>query len=96
MEVIMTPEKIIAVVSRYEEFLLSQKIPKIRIDMLRKGPFTPPELLAHAHYLIDGIRGYVIEEGRWGKTNRHLASIQMALWGAGVYSLDEIMNHNRL
>lgn len=90
----MTPQRICAVVSHYEEFLNDLSVPKNRISIDRKGPFPESELLSHAHFLIDGVKQFALEEEKIGKANRHLASVQMILWFTGKFSLSELMEHN--
>ena len=53
------------------------------------------EMLAHAHYLLDGIEVYARMRDKKGKTGRHLGSVQTLLWVAGWYTLGEIMEHNK-
>lgn len=92
----MDPQKVIDVVSMYEEELKKQGIPKGRIDPKKTfKEATYDEILAHAHYLIDGVKKYALNPGQEGKTGRHLASVQMCLSFAGWYTLEELMNHNR-
>jgi hypothetical protein len=92
----MDPQKVISVVSMYEEELKKQGVPKKRINPEKTfREATYDEILAHTHYLIDGVKEYAMTPGKEGKTGRHLASIQMCLSFAGWYTLEELMNHNR-
>lgn len=52
-------------------------------------------MLAHAHYLLDGIKEYVGDSEKWDKANRHFVSVQMLLWQNGWYALIDLTNHNR-
>ncbi len=92
----MTPEKIISVVEMYEKRLAQAGIPKTRMDPKRTfGSLTSEERLAHAHYLCDGVRTAAYAPGKFGKANRHLASVQLCLSFADWYTLEELMGHNR-
>jgi hypothetical protein len=91
----MTTEKIISVVGMYEQQFRQRNIPKIRMNTSRTlGSLTSEERLAHAHFLIDGIRINVGNSKRLGKVNRHLASVQMILSFENWYTLEELMSHN--
>ena len=91
----MDSEKIISVVGMYEEKLREGGIPKIRMDPTRTfASLSEKEMLAHAHFLIDGVKESA-KEGKLGKMNRHLSAIQMCLSFAGWYTLEDLMNHNR-
>ena len=53
----MTPEKIIEVLKRYEAILIRFGIPKIRMEEKSAyGSLSAKELLAHVHFLCDGVR----------------------------------------
>jgi len=92
----MTPEKIISVVKMYERLLLEAGVPKVRMNPKRTfASCSKEELLAHAHYLTDGIKEYAKDPARQRKTGSHLTAIQMCLSFAGWYTLEDIMNHNR-
>lgn len=92
----MTPEKICEVVALYRKLLQEMHIPKQRMDLARTlKSLSERERLAHAHHLLDGIEVYAHQPGKEGKTGRHLASVQMILSFAGVYTLEELMDHNR-
>ncbi len=93
--VAMTPAAVLEVVSSYEAVLSVFPISPARVDTTSPGPFSVKELIAHAKYLLPGIREFATQEGKWGKTNRHLASVQMFLLMAGIFSLEDVMNHNR-
>lgn len=90
----MTTEKILQVVALYRErFKREDIIPK---RMNEKAFFSSErEMLEHAHFLLDGIVDYATQPGKQGKTGRHLGSVQMLLWVARWYTLEELKNHNR-
>jgi hypothetical protein len=92
----MTPDKIISLIERYEEELAALGIPPRRIDPSRTFASLDREgCLAHARYLCDGAKGYASDPERIGKANRHLTAIQMCLSFAGLYTLEDLMGHNR-
>ncbi len=91
----MTPEKIISLIEMYETLLKKRGVRKIRMDENRAfGSLKYHERLSHAHFLCDGVKEF-IKDSKISKANRHLASIQMLLSFAGVFTLEELMNHNR-
>ncbi|MEK7629810.1 MAG: hypothetical protein AAB432_00295 [Patescibacteria group bacterium] len=92
----MTAEKVISVIEMYEKQLYEAGIPKIRMDPKKTfASLSKNEILAHAHYLCDGIKKYAKNPEKQGKSGRHLASIQLCLSFAGWYTLEDLMNHNR-
>lgn len=92
----MTPEKIVSVIEQYEDRLRRNAVPKTRMDpRYSLAELSVAELLAHAHFLCDGAKEYARDPNRYGKANRHLASIQMCLSFANWYALEELMEHNR-
>ncbi len=92
----MTPEKIIAVIEMYETALRAEGIQKVRINPKRTfGSLTKGEVLAHAHYLCDGVKEYAKDPTKQRKTGSHLTAIQMCLSFADWYTLEELMNMNR-
>lgn len=92
----MTPEKILAVIAEYEERFKRENIPRKRMDPDKKfSELSDFGKLAHAHWLIDGIRDYVRSPDTMDKANRHLASVQVLLSCADWYTLGELMDHNR-
>lgn len=92
----MTPEKIISIVEMYEERLQSEKVPKVRMSPKRTfASLEKSEMLAHAHYLCDGIKEFARDPQKQRKAGSHLTAIQMCLSFAGWYTLEDLMNHNR-
>lgn len=92
----MKTEKIIAVIGMYEKRLCKEDIPKIRMNPKRTfESLTKDEILAHAHFLTDGVKELVKNTKKKRKTGSHLTAIQMCLSFAGWYTLEDIMNHNR-
>lgn len=92
----MTPQKIIALAERYEQVLAVLSIPKKRMDPnCTFGSLTKKGMLAHAHYLCKSVKECAQDPEKYGKANRHLASLQMILSFAGLYTLQELMEQNR-
>jgi len=89
----MTPQKIKEVCTLYRKRFEAENIPKRRLAVDRY-PETAAEMLAHAHYLLDGVEVLADDPEKVGKTGRHLGSIQMLLWASKWYTLEELMNHN--
>ncbi|MDP1690196.1 MAG: hypothetical protein Q8L52_03280 [bacterium] len=93
----MTPEKIISVIEMYERRLREEGIQRVRMDPKRTfASAHKDEMLAHAYFLCDGVKKYALDLGKQGKAGRHLGAIQMLLSFAGWYTLEDLMNHNRL
>ena len=92
----MNSEKIISVVEMYEKRLCKKGIPKIRMNPKRTfASLSKEEMLAHAHFLVDGVKEYAKDNNKQRKTGSHLTVIQMCLSFAGWYTLEDLMNHNR-
>jgi hypothetical protein len=92
----MTPHKIITLIERYEQELAALGVPKRRIDTSRTfASLTRDEMLAHAHYLCTGVKEFAPDPERQRKTGSHLTAVQMCLSFAGIYTLAELMEHNR-
>ena len=92
----MTPEKIIEIIEMYERRLEVSGVPKTRIDPKRTfASLSREEILAHAHFLCDGVKEFARDPERQRRAGSHLTAIQMCLSFAGWYTLADIMNHNR-
>lgn len=91
----MAPEKIVTIVEEYEKELAGLGVQKKRMDPTRTfASLTRSEMLSHAYYLCDGVKQYARDPDKVGKTGRHLGSIQTCLSFAGLYTLEELMEHN--
>ncbi len=92
----MTPEKIVSVIEMYEARLFAADIPKVRVSpACTFACLSKAEILAHAHYLCDGVKKFAQDPNMLRKTGSHLAAVQMCLSFAGWYTLGELMEHNR-
>jgi hypothetical protein len=85
--------EIMSVVKMYRERFEKEGIPKRRLDP-DSFFLSKREMLAHAHYLLDGIERYAGNPEKAGKTGRHLGSVQTLLWVAQWYTLNELREHN--
>jgi hypothetical protein len=56
---------------------------------------TVVEILAHAHFLCDGVKQLALDPERQRRAGSHLTVVQMCLSFAGWYTLEELMNHNK-
>ena len=90
----MTTEKILQVIAIYRLRFAKEGISKQRMDPTKYFE-TADQMLAHAHYLLDGIEKFAQDPEKKGKTGRHLGSLQTLLWVAKWYTLEELMEHNR-
>ncbi len=92
----MTPEKITEVIKMYERRLCEAGVPKIPMDSGKKfSELSKNELLAHAHFLCEGVKKYALDPKKRRKTGSHLTAVQMCLSFAGWYTLDDLKYHNK-
>lgn len=89
----MTQAKVREVIAVYRRYLESRGIGRASMphDML---PETRQDALEHCHGMLDAIAQFV-DAGRMDKAFRWLGFIQGCLWVHGVYTLDELKDHNR-
>lgn len=59
-----------------------------------RGPDTNRAKLCHVWWAVGQTKVFV-QEGRLEKAFRWLGFIQGALWFAGIYSVEELANHNK-
>ncbi len=88
----MTAEKIREVVRIYRQMFGDTGVRQHKFS----PHHTPPYgfALQHCHAMLNEIDQFVLE-GRIEKAFRWLGFVQGCLWTCGVYSLDELKNHNR-
>jgi len=92
----LAPRKILQIVRTYEKNFKKAGIKKQRISVDKNWTLcSKEELLGHAYYLLDGIKEYVQDKDRIGKTGRHLGSVQTILMVTGWQTLQDSMNHNK-
>jgi hypothetical protein len=87
----VTVEQILAVVAIYEEGLSS--IEPRAADYKRRYP-TQRESLEHAKYMCTQIV-VLVQNQNLDKAQRWLGFLQAILWTSGIYSIDDMRNHNR-
>jgi hypothetical protein len=89
----MTSEKLQTVIDTYRAKFLAMGIPKI--DFPHERILDIPVLgLGHCHGMLDRMEEF-IKENRLDKVYRWLGFIQGVLWIQKIYTLDDLMNHNR-
>ena len=89
----MTSEKIREVIERYRQLFEAEGIEKT--DYSHEELLESPELgLAHCPGMLDKMLGF-LEEGRVDKAHRWLGFMQGVLWVNRMFTLDELMEHNR-
>jgi len=91
----MTDEKVVEVLSLYAKTVddMGYSLRKIEADAeidMESVPFA----LSHIRWMCDETKTF-ITEGRREKAMRWLGFMQGALWLAGVFTLTDLMNHNR-
>lgn len=79
-EVMMLPDKVAQAVEQCQI-----KLPHSALD---------DEASAHLLYMCNQINEFIAEDRR-EKAMRWLGFVQGALWQAGVFTIDELKNHNR-
>lgn len=89
----MDANKILEVLDKYEEYFVANGIPKKKYSS-ESHPRLAKDVLCHLHAMIDEMRIFV-REGRMDKVFRWLGFMQGALWCQGIYTLEELKNHNR-
>lgn len=92
----MTVQKVQSVISLYREKLESLHVTK-RDDIDHDSHLHsahPDVQLAHCMGMLDKMEGF-LAEGRIDKAYRWLGFMQGVFWSLGIYTLTEMMNHNR-
>ncbi len=102
----MTVKKIRSVVTNLSAELTRQHIPEKRMPankhFSKNVVRAKREMLAHAHWLLEVSLPELLSDTKrlrsrsgHGKIGRHLASVQVLLWTADMYTLSDLMNQNR-
>jgi len=89
----MTVSKIREVLAIYRKKFEELDIPK-RQSTHDSLPNSNDEFLSHCYGMLDEMEVF-LQEGRLDKAFRWLGFIQGCLWRSGVYSVEEMKNHNR-
>lgn len=89
----MNAEKVTQVIALYrKEF---ERLGIGKADHPHDEPLESPERgLEHGHAMLDKMEGF-IREGRMEKAFRWLGFLQGFLWSQKIYTLSELLNHNR-
>ena len=92
----MTPEQILDRVEQYETRLRKQGVQKQQMNPKRTfASASYTVLLGHALYLCDSVREHLRSpfKNKSENAHRHFSSLQMCLSFAGLYTLEELMDH---
>lgn len=95
----MTAGKIKEAIYCYRIYLIAnrvgkQKYPEKRRVRLWEILFNRDTLLGHCLAMLDDMDKFV-DEGRMEKVFRWLGFMQGVLWVLGLYSLEDLKNHNK-
>lgn len=89
----MTAEKVLEVIDTYRQLFVKKGVGKL--DFPHDVALSCANLgLEHCHGMLDKIVEFV-RENRMEKTFRWLGFIQGVLWSNGIYTLEDLKNHNR-
>ncbi len=86
--------KVLEVIDVYRNHFEKLGIPKLDAPHNQFMNRASYNMLAHCHGMLDEMEKFVAE-GRMEKAFRWLGFIQGCLWSAGLYTLEELKNHNR-
>lgn len=89
----MTSEKIVAVVREYREMFRENGI-LVKEYPLDSFVHSDTDALRHCHNMLDDIIRFA-EAGKMGKAFRWLGFVQGVCWRTGVYTIDNLRDHNR-
>ncbi len=91
----MKRNAILAIVKKYRTQLIELNVRPQRMDERRTFKnLSEEERLAHALFLIENVEEFDPAH-QADKLNRHFSAIQMFLGFSGMYSLEDLMKHNR-
>lgn len=89
----MTEGRIREVVNIYRSYFEANGIPKIKVPH-NSFPTFNDDCFAHLHAMLDQVECF-LQEGRLDKVYWWLGFIQGVLWIMGVYTVEELKDHNR-
>ncbi len=89
----MTDREILRVMDTYRGYFQRNKIARKKFSS-SVPVHARNELLEHCHAMLDEMEDFVVK-GNLEKASRWLGFIQGVLCSLGVYTLDELKNHNR-
>lgn len=91
----MTKDKIKEAVEFYEKCLLGYRTNRYTADKkILNFIENKNSILEHCQYMISEIKTF-LKQNRIEKSFRWLGFIQGCLWTAGIFSIDQIKDHNR-
>jgi hypothetical protein len=98
-DTLMTKEKIREVLDIYRKRFSKHKGLKCEYDhndtiFVGLQPYSTNQVINHTFSMIDKIEEF-IEEDRIEKAFRWLGFIQGCMWATGLYTIEELKNHNR-
>jgi hypothetical protein len=89
----MTADKVREVIAVYRRKFEEMGVPKRKAPH-DSFPATDAEYLAHCHAMLDEMEEF-LDQGRIEKVFRWLGFNQGCLWRCGIYTIEEMKEHNR-
>ncbi len=89
----MRDQKIIEVVKNYQRVLAEKGYHPEECD-IQQAELDKDLILNHVLFMCEKIISHV-NAGRYGKANRWLGFQQGVLWSMGIYTIYDLMEHNR-
>lgn len=89
----MNTDKILQVISIYRKKFEEMKIAKADFPH-EEYLDSPLSGFEHCHAMLEKMEKF-LTEGRVDKVYRWLGFLQGYLWSQGIYTLDELTNHNK-
>ncbi len=89
----MTPDHVIAVAKQYRAAFIKKGIAAEK-HPTGEFPHDSISALEHCHRMLDNIITFA-SEGRTGKAYRWLGFVQGVCWSSGMYTIDDMRDHNR-
>jgi hypothetical protein len=93
----MDRHQTLKVLASYEARLVSLGVTPVRVEGDRPSP-SHEILKGHALWMVGRIREMLVGDvsaSDFEKTMRWLGFVQCALWAAGVFTINEMKEHNR-
>ncbi len=89
----MDAEKITKVIEIYKRKFVDLNITQINFSH-NDTPLRIPDVLGHTYGMLPQMEQFIVEK-RIEKTFRWLGFVQGVLWCEGIYTLEELKEHNR-
>ncbi len=89
----MNADKVLAVIEIYRKRFEILGIPKIGFSH-KAIPYSKESRLAHCHEMLDKMEKFIAQD-EMEKVFRWLGFIQGCFWSTGLYTLEDMKNHNR-